>query len=158
MAAMQWEAGSLNGVIWKRVIIPAIACLLLFCACAIVARGLTVIQMGDDAVRALGANPQRTRVLAILLSVLLVAAATAIAGPVAFVAMAAPHASRMMAGTDRPGLIVSGMTGAVTVLAADVIGRLMLPVGEVPVGLITGVVGGIYLVVLLARTWRKGEV
>lgn len=155
--AAQWEAGSIDGVLWPRVLGPAIACLVLLALCPVVARGLQVVGLGDDAALALGGDPRRTRVASIVLSVLLVAAATAVAGPLAFVAMAAPHATRLLAGTDRPGLVLSGLGGAAVVVTADVLGRTVLPGGQVPVGLVTGVVGGVYLVVLLARTWKRGE-
>ena len=86
-----------------------------------------------------------------LLGVILVAAATATAGPVSFVALAAPQVAWRLVGRGRPALICTALMGAVLVLAADLASQ-HLPWGlAMPVGLVTGLLGGVYLLVLLTR-------
>ncbi len=89
-----------------------------------------------------------------LLAVVLSAAATAAAGPVAFVALMVPQIGLRLAGTAGPPLAVSGLTGAVLVLAADLTARTALPV-ELPVGILTAAVGAPYLLFLLVRQNRR---
>ena len=87
-------------------------------------------------------------------AMVLVSTATAVAGPVAFVALAAPHVARRVCGHGGVGLASSAVVGALLVLASDVVAQRLLAPHEMPVGVVTGVVGGIYLLVLLVREVR----
>ncbi|WP_306369838.1 iron chelate uptake ABC transporter family permease subunit [Nocardiopsis sp. CC223A] len=117
---------------------------------------VAVNEMGDELSDALGASAARTRTLAIGLSVVLSAAAVAVAGPIAFVALTAPQISRRLTGATGPHLVLSAITGALLLAAAD-LGVQQSPVGDgLPVGLFTMALGGVYLGHLLIREWRKG--
>jgi iron complex transport system permease protein len=100
---------------------------------------------------------ERTRLLAIVVGVALVAVATATAGPVAFVALAAPHIARRLAGTAGVPTVGAGLTGALLVLAADVVAQRVLAPTQLAVGVVTGALGGVYLIVLLASRWRRSR-
>ncbi|CNF95974.1 Ferric enterobactin ABC transporter%2C permease protein FepG [Mycobacterium tuberculosis] len=149
-----WLTGSLNGRDWDQAVPLAIALAVLVPAALLLARPLGMGELGDDAARALGAPVQRTRALLTAAGVGLVAAATAAAGPVPFVALAAPQLARRL--TRRPGaqLLRAALTGAALLAVSDLI-SLRLPVA-VPVGVVTGVLGGAYLAWLLSTTGRKG--
>ena len=84
-------------------------------------------------------------------------ASTAAAGPVAFIALGAPQIARRLAGTAGIPLVLSGLTGAVLLLLADLAARLVFSPTELPVGVITGAVGAPYLLLLLARANRAGK-
>ena len=117
---------------------------------------VAVNEMGDELSDALGASAARTRTLAIGLSVVLSAAAVAVAGPIAFVALTAPQISRRLTGAAGPHLALSAVTGALLLAAADLAVQ-QSPVGDgLPVGLFTMALGGAYLGHLLIREWRKG--
>ncbi|TDC74381.1 iron chelate uptake ABC transporter family permease subunit [Actinomadura sp. 7K507] len=149
-----WLTGSLNGRDWDQAVPLGIALAVLVPAALLLARPLGMGELGDDAAQALGVAVQRTRVLLTIAGVGLVAAATAACGPVPFVALAAPQLARRL--TRRPGaqLLPAALTGAALLSASDLI-SLHLPVA-MPVGVVTGVLGGAYLAWLLSTTARKG--
>ncbi|MEU8309198.1 iron chelate uptake ABC transporter family permease subunit [Actinomadura sp. NPDC048955] len=148
-----WLTGSLNGRDWSQAVPLALALAVLVPAALLPARSLGMGELGDDAARALGVPVQRTRALLTVAGVGLVAAATAAAGPVPFVALAAPQLARRL--TRRPGaqLLPAALTGAALLASADLV-ALHLPVA-VPVGVVTGVLGGVYLAWLLSVPGRR---
>ncbi|URN03663.1 iron chelate uptake ABC transporter family permease subunit [Actinomadura madurae] len=148
-----WLTGSLNGRDWDQAVPLGLALAVLVPAALVLARSLGMGELGDDAAQALGVPVQRTRALLMIVGVGLVAAATAAAGPVPFVALAAPQLARRM--TRRPGaqLLPAALTGAALLAVSDLI-SLRLPTA-VPVGVVTGVLGGVYLAWLLAAAGRR---
>lgn len=154
-AAMRWLTGSLNGATWERVIPLAAVSILFGVAMATYERNLGVLRLGDDSAAALGLGVNRSRLLFMLGSVVLLAFATAAAGPIAFVAfMAGPIAVRLV-GSGGSLLVPSGLVGALLVLVADLVGQFAFD-HRYPVGVVTGVLGAPYLVILLVRSNRSG--
>lgn len=154
--ATVWLTGSLNGRGWEHVRPVAVSLAVLVPVLLWLARPLRVMQLGDDAARGLGVPVERTRVGLVVVGVALAAVATASAGPVAFVAfVAAPIARRL---TRSPLTIIpAALTGALLVVASDLVGRRIFAPTELPVGVITGLVGAPYLLWLLARSNRIGR-
>lgn len=153
-AATQWLVGSLSGVSWASVW-PMVVVLALVTPLALAeSAALGITQLGDDFSTGLGVSLQRHRLVVIGLAVVLTAAAVSAAGPVEFVAFVAPQLARRLAGTPRPPLLASALAGAVVVLAADTVARVALP-GELPVGILTVIVGAPYLIWLLTRRTHK---
>jgi iron complex transport system permease protein len=152
--ATVWITGSLNGRGWEHVLPLVVVVPVVLVLVAVAAPRVAVLQLGTDTARALGLRLQASLAGVVLLAVLLAAVATAAAGPVAFVALMAPQIGLRLAGTPGPPLAVSGLTGAVLVLAADVAARTALPV-ELPVGVVTAAVGAPYLLFLLVRQNRR---
>lgn len=146
-----WRAGSLYARGWEHVLTVAIACVLLIPLVLLLARRATLMEMGDDIARQLGVRTERTRLLLVLAAVLLAAAATAACGPIAFVALAAPQLVVRL--TKSPGMPVIGaaMMGSVLLVAADVVSQLLPVQATLPIGRVTGVIGGVYLIWLLTR-------
>lgn len=150
-----WLTGSLNGRGWDHVVPLAVALAVLVPLTLLLARPLRTLQLGDDTARGLGQPVERTRALLVLAGVALAAVATAAAGPVAFVAfVAAPLARRLVRAPLT--LVPAGLVGALLVLVSDVVGRRLFAPTELPVGIITGLVGAPYLIWLLARAHRIG--
>lgn len=149
-AALTWMTGSLGQSSWQLVQVLGPVLLVLLPLAAILARGLDLLQLGDDRAASLGRRPEVVRGGAVLLGVLLASAATAAAGPVAFVAFAAAPIARRLLGDGTPGLAASGLVGVVLVTASDVVAQHLLPV-DVPVGIVTGALGAPVLIWLLAR-------
>ena len=122
------------------------------------ARLLDALALGDDLARGLGRHAARDRLVVGLACVLLAGAATALAGPIAFVGLLVPHAVRALVGPEhRLVLPLSLAYGAVLVTAADTVGRVVLPPTEVQVGIMTALVGGPFFL-LLVRRGRLGPV
>ncbi|HWJ10745.1 MAG TPA: iron chelate uptake ABC transporter family permease subunit [Nocardioides sp.] len=123
-----------------------------------VAREQRALALGDEHAQGLGLGPTRSRVVALLIGVGLVALATAVAGPVAFVALISPAIARRLVDDGGPALAASAVVGATLTMSADVIGQYALPGGiTAPVGIVTGLVGAPYLLWLLARSERKAS-
>ncbi|WP_255572706.1 FecCD family ABC transporter permease [Leucobacter tenebrionis] len=154
--AMQWLTGSLTGAGWEQLLPLAIASGVLVPVLLVGSRSLELLRFGSDAATALGVSVGRTRLVLIVAAVALLAFATAASGPVMFVAfMAGPIAARL-AGPGSSILLPAGLTGALLVLLADLVGQNLL--GErYPVGVVTGVLGAPYLILLLIRMNRTGH-
>ncbi|WP_229069128.1 iron chelate uptake ABC transporter family permease subunit [Actinoplanes sp. DH11] len=154
-AAMRWLNGSLNGSTWDETLPVVIALVVLAPILLSQARDLSMLQLGDDTAAALGTRLERTRLIAIVAAVGLIAFATSATGPIAFVAfLAGPIAARLVGPGGSP-LIPSALVGALLVLLADFLGQYAFDV-RFPVGVITGVLGAPYLIYLLVRTNRAG--
>jgi iron complex transport system permease protein len=154
--AMIWLTGSLNGRSWDHVRPLALAMLALVPAVLLLAPSLRILQLGDDTARGLGVPVERARAALFILAVALAAVGTAAAGPVAFVAFGAAPIARRLARTPL-ALVPSALTGALLLLLADLVARRLFSPSELPVGVVTGVLGAPYLLWLLARSNRVGR-
>lgn len=119
---------------------------------ALLARPLNALALGEDTARGLGANPALTRLGGMIAVGLLSAVATAACGPIAFVGLMIPHAVRLLAGQDERWVLpLSALLGPVLLLGCDVLGRLLGGTGEIQVGVMTDIVGGLAFVVVVRR-------
>jgi iron complex transport system permease protein len=148
--AAHWMIGSVNGRGWEHVWPVAAALALLVPAALALARPMALLEMGDDAARALGVRAERTRLALVFVGVGLTAVATASTGPVAFVALAAPQIARRLTRSAEPGLIPAAVMGALLLAASDLAAQRLLSV-DLPVGIVTAGLGGAYLAWLLTR-------
>ncbi|MET0132677.1 MAG: iron chelate uptake ABC transporter family permease subunit [Kibdelosporangium sp.] len=113
---------------------------------------LNALALGDELGGALGVRIAPTRVLTGVAVLLLAGSATAAAGPIAFVGLAAPHLARVLTGADQRWLMpYSAVVGAIVILLSDMLGRVVLPSGELRVAIMTAIVGAPFLVVLIRR-------
>lgn len=149
-----WGAGSLNGTSWEQAGLSLVAIAPLFAAAVGLARPLGQMELGDDAARALGVRVEPARLGLIVVGVALIAAVTAVAGPIAFVALAAPQIGKRLARTAGVTLLPAAFVGALLLCAADLAAQRLLP-QALPVGLVTVVVGGLYLIWLLVGEARR---
>nr|WP_237730018.1 iron-enterobactin ABC transporter permease [Lelliottia aquatilis] len=155
LSAGLWNAGSLNGLTWAKTL-PATPIIALMMVCSwLLVRKMRLLEMGDDSACALGVSVERSRLTLMLVAVVLTAASTAIAGPISFIALVAPHIARRISGTARWGLTQSALCGALLLLAADLCAQQLFMPYQLPVGVVTVSLGGIYLIVLLVQESRK---
>jgi iron complex transport system permease protein len=156
--AVSWLAGSLTGVGWTDVRLVVLPTLLVVPASLVAARQLDVLLLGERRARALGMRVETMRFGLSALAILATAAAVAVAGLVGFVGLVVPHAVRTAVGSDYRRLLVGCLfAGPALVVVADVVARLGLGGVQVPVGVVTGLVGGPYFLVLLRRTESFNE-
>ncbi|WP_031524759.1 iron-enterobactin ABC transporter permease [Siccibacter colletis] len=155
LSAGLWNAGSLNGLTWSKTLPAAPIIVAMFIAAGLLVRRMRLLEMGDDTACALGVPVERSRLLLMLTAVLLTAAATALAGPISFIALVAPHIVRRLSGTTRLGLTQSALCGATLLLVADLCAQRLFMPYQLPVGVITVSIGGIYLIALLIQESRK---
>ncbi|WP_125099570.1 FecCD family ABC transporter permease [Leucobacter chromiireducens] len=154
IVAAVWGAGSLNGTTWQQAGAGSVLILVLLGIALLLARPLRQLELGDDAAQALGVHVTRTRLLLMLVSVALIAVVTAAAGPIAFVALAAPQLARRVARSPGVSIPVSALMGAALLAASDFAALTAFP-AMLPVGTVTVVFGGAYLLWLLVREARR---
>nr|WP_310728433.1 iron chelate uptake ABC transporter family permease subunit [Streptomyces sp. N2A] len=156
--ATTWMTGSLNGRDWDQVGPVAAVCAVLIPLVLLYGRPLRMLEMGDDAAYALGVRVDRVRIVVLLAAVVLVAAATAAAGPISFVALTAPQLARRLTRSPGPNLLPAALMGAALLVAADWASQRLFGADQLPVGVLTGVLGGGYLLWLLAVERKAGRV
>jgi iron complex transport system permease protein len=155
--AAVWITGSLNGRSWDDLRPMAWALIVLLPVAAGLARQLRLLELGDDAARGLGARVERARGALLLTGVGLAAIATAATGPIAFVALVSPQIARRLVGPGSVGLLPAAACGALLLTASDLVGRRAFAPTELPVGIVTAVLGAPYLLLLLAQANRIGS-
>ncbi|MCL8012199.1 iron chelate uptake ABC transporter family permease subunit [Streptomyces sp. AS02] len=156
--AVVWMTGSLSGRDWDQVTPLAALCVILVPLVLGNARALRMMEMGDDVSYALGVRVERVRMLLMLAAVLLTAAATAAAGPVSFVALTAPQLARRLTRSPGPNLLPSLCMGAALLVTADWVSQRVFGADQMPVGVVTGVLGGVYLLWLLVTERKAGRI
>nr|WP_205615335.1 iron chelate uptake ABC transporter family permease subunit [Streptomyces harenosi] len=156
--AVVWMTGSLNGRGWDQVWPLLALCAVLVPLVLLNARGLRMMEMGDDISYALGVRVERVRMLLLVAAVLLTASATAAAGPVSFVALTAPQLARRLTRSPGPNLLPSVCMGAALLVTADWASQRAFGADQLPVGVVTGVLGGAYLLWLLVTERKKGRI
>ncbi|GAB7184379.1 iron chelate uptake ABC transporter family permease subunit [Kitasatospora sp. Ki12] len=157
--AMLWLTGSLDGRGWRDAVplLVALAVLgpLVLLGCG---RALRTLELGDDTAAALGVRVEPLRLGLLAVAVLLASLAAAAAGPVSFVALTAPQLAKRLTRAPGPNLLTSTLTGAALLVTADWAGQRLVADHQLPVGVVTGVLGGGYLVWLLAAERRAGRI
>ena len=156
--AVVWMTGSLNGRDWAQVWPLLALCAVLVPLVLANGRALRLMEMGDDISYALGVRVERVRMLLMVAAVLLTAAATAAAGPVSFVALTAPQLARRLTRSPGPNLLPSLCMGAALLVAADWVSQRAFGADQLPVGVVTGVLGGVYLLWLLVTERKAGRI
>lgn len=148
-----WQIGGVGGASYDtiRLVTPFLVAGLLISLLS--ARGLNSLALGDDVAAGLGERVALTRGLAALGAVMLCGAATAVAGPIAFVGLLVPHAVRLLAGVDHRWLLpFSAVGGAALLTAADVVGRIVARPSEIDVGIITALIGAPFFIHVVRRS------
>ncbi|MEK0316612.1 FecCD family ABC transporter permease [Cohnella sp. 56] len=155
-AAVRWLTGSLNGSTLQQ--LPPLVITVLLCVpvAIIFGRHLGILELGEQAASSLGVSTDRTRIVLIVSSVFMIAIATATTGPIAFVSFLAGPIAKRLVGVGFSNVIPAGLVGVNLVLASDLIGQFAFAY-RFPVGIITGLLGAPYLIFLLIRMNRKGE-
>jgi iron complex transport system permease protein len=151
--AATWMVGSLGGRGWSDAGTAAAGVLVLLPVVLAHARRLALLEMGDDAAAALGVAPERTRLVLLAAGTGLTAMSVAAAGPIPFVSLAAPQLARRLTRSGGPNVLPAAWMGALLAVGADWTAQ-RLP-GIVPVGVVTGVTGGLYLAWLLLLQRRS---
>ncbi|ALJ21575.1 ABC transporter permease [Microbacterium sp. No. 7] len=152
-----WMVGSVAGrgyeVLLPVGLLAAVGLVLAFA----LARPLDAAMLGEDLSRSLGGSPNRVWALAGVAVIVLAGSATAAAGPIAFLGLAAPHLARLVAGVDHRWVLpYSGLLAALLIVVADTLGRVIPPKGEVSVGIMVALLGGPFFVYLV-RTRRLAQ-
>jgi iron complex transport system permease protein len=157
MAARQqivfWQLGSLNGSRWPQAAVAAPLVLTGVLGSMLLARRLDLLALGENAARHLGVDVEALRLTAIVLVTLAVAAAVSFSGVIGFVGLVVPHVIRMTLGPAHRALLpASALGGALVLTLADLIARTAVRYADLPIGMLTALVGGPFFCWLLTRT------
>jgi iron complex transport system permease protein len=151
-----WMSGSLAGAKWGYLTLPLAALLVCMAVLMVNYRGLNLLLLGDDSAGALGVNVRRLQKLLVLVSSLMAGVTIAVSGTIGFVGLMVPHFTRLLVGGDhRRVLPISALLGGILVVWVDVAARLLLAPEELPVGILTAIIGGPLFILLLKRSSRE---
>ncbi|MFC8920281.1 FecCD family ABC transporter permease [Streptomyces sp. NPDC057116] len=157
LEAQAWLLGSLGNRGWVHANAIGLAVLVLLPLAFLLARRLSMVEMGDGIATALGVNVGRTRAALLVISVALAAFATAVTGPIWFIALAAPQLARGLTRSSGPALVPSALMGALLLALSDLLVQRLFAPALLPVGTATGTIGGLYLIWLLITESRKSR-
>ena len=153
MTASIWGSGSLSLVGWEETI-PAFIAFAILLPTMLLARSLRQLEIGDDAAKAHGVRIEPARLALLVTGVALTAIVTATSGPIAFIALAAPQVAKRLTKSAGIPIIPTALTGGLLLLSADFVAQHLLP-SQIPVGIVTVVIGGVYLIALLISEARE---
>ena len=155
--AKAWQYGSFNAISWGQVKPLALAAAVLLIQVVWLVRPASLLEMGDDAATGLGLRVGRVRGAMLGYGVMLVAICVATAGPIGFIALAAPQLARRLSRSAGMTLIASAAMGALLLGGADFLAQRLLSPFQIPVGLVSAALGGLYLVWLLMAPLGRAE-
>ena len=152
LGALKAITGTLGAARWTVVAPTCLAVGVTVVLILLASRHLRVLSLGEQVATILGSPTRRASAILILLGTVLVAVVTMAAGPIGFVALVAPHLARLLTGSPQSPLLVSGLTGSLLMVGADLLSQLVLE--SMPVSVVTNAVGGLYLMVALTVAAR----
>ena len=152
---MFWLLGSLSGVRWPDVYLAAPVALVGFAVSMFFARALDAFAFGVDAAAALGIAVNRVRVILLATTALMTAAMVSIVGSIGFVGLVIPHAARFLVGPSHGRLLpASAIIGAIFMVAADIVSRIIIPQQILPIGVVTALFGAPAFALILYKARR----
>lgn len=154
IAATFWNAGSLAGLDWVDIDTPVTLIVVLLAAVALIARPMHQLAFGDDLARSTGVAMRPVQLVLVAIGVMLTAIVTAVAGPIVFIALAAPQIGRRLVGAAGVPLLPAALTGALLLCGSDLVAQGIFAPVALPVGVVTTAVGGLYLLWLLFKEVR----
>ena len=150
-----WQLGSMNGSRWPEVGIVAVVGVVATAGTIVLARRYDLLSLGDRTASHLGVHVERLRILSIVLVALLTGVAVAFVGIISFVGLVIPHLVRMLIGpANRPLIVASFLGGGALLVYADVLARTLLPSADLPIGILTSLIGGPFFYWLIRRSRR----
>ncbi|MGI2327879.1 iron ABC transporter permease [Planococcus sp. YIM B11945] len=156
-----WGSGTLVQLNWEGVQFAAPVIIIMLLASLIIAKSMDVLSLGEDIASSLGQNVRLVKLAAWGVAIVLAAATVSVVGPIGFIGLMAPHIVRMMGIRGHLNIFLNSFVwGSVMMIGADVLGRLIQPGQEVPVGAMTALIGGpwlLYLAWKTAKSLKRGD-
>lgn len=151
-----WQLGSLGGSRWSEVVIVVVIATLGTAVAIVLGRRYDLLALGERNARHLGVNVEQLRIGSIVLVALLTGVAVAFVGIIAFVGLVVPHVIRMAIGpAHRPLIVASAVGGGALLVLSDLLARSIVPGSDLPIGLLTSLIGGPFFFFLLFRQRRR---
>jgi iron complex transport system permease protein len=153
---LSWLSGSLASAEWGDLGLPTLVLLVTTTGLVLMAPTLNAFLVGDETAASLGVDVGRARLMMFVVTSLLVGVAVAVSGAIGFIGLVVPHAVRMVVGSDyRWVLPISALAGGLLLVVVDTGARLILAPSEIPVGLLTAIIGAPFFLWLLRRSGRS---
>ena len=150
-----WLLGTLTGITWTQLAALAVVTILGLTVLFLLRWRMNILSLGDDEAQSLGIDPMKTKIILIITTTLMTAVVVSISGIIGWVGLVIPHAGRLLVGPDHKRLLpVTISLGAAYMLILDDFARALLP-GEIPIGVLTGLIG-VPILILLLRSRRTG--
>ena len=150
--ALFWTVGSLGGAKWSVILLPSIVLLIVLVVSIFMSKSLDILLLGDDSAIILGINVKLIKSVILVLSTLLISTIVAVTGAIGFIGLVVPHICRTIAGSDHKKLILlSTLIGAIFLIISDILARSAFPPVEIPIGIITALVGGPFFLYLIYK-------
>lgn len=151
-SAFFWTVGSLGGAKWEVLLFPSVILFIVIATSIIMAKSLDILLLGDDSALVLGINIKLIKCIILILATLLISSLVSITGAIGFIGLIVPHIARTLVGSDHKKLIIlSGLIGAIFLIVSDIIARSLFPPIEIPIGIITSLVGGPFFLYLISK-------
>ncbi|WP_252235196.1 iron ABC transporter permease [Clostridium sp. ZS1] len=151
-SALFWTVGSLGGAKWEVLLFPFIILVVVMIGALVMSKSLDILLLGDDSAIILGINIKLIKSIILILATLLTSALVSITGAIGFIGLVVPHICRSITGSDHKKLIaLSSLIGAIFLIASDIIARGLFPPIEIPIGIITSLVGGPFFLYLISK-------
>jgi iron complex transport system permease protein len=152
-----WSMGGLGAANWTTAVLAVLCIVAAGAGLSRMARALDLFQLGERAAFHAGLDVERAKLAAAAWSALAVGAGTAVAGPIGFIGLVAPHVARLLVGpAHRLVAPAAALAGAALILGADLAVRTAVPPAEPPIGLATSLIGGPFFLWLLLRRMKEG--
>lgn len=153
-----WNLGTFTTADWRGVTLVGVCFIVCFAWSLRSGKALNALMLGEDEAALLGIDPEKLIFRLLLVNTVMVAAATAMVGVIAFVGLVVPHVLRMLRSSDYTFLLpASALLGALSMEVVDIVARVVIPPAELPVGIITAVVGAPVFLWILLRDQRQGS-
>jgi len=147
-----WNLGTLSGANWHSVIIIGISTVMCIAVALKYSKHLNALMIGEEEAGYLGINIKRLKLIVLLINVIMVAVATAFVGVISFIGLIVPHLLRILHGSDNRSLIRNGvLMGGILLSSADLTARMLLKPAELPIGIVTSVIGVPVFIILLRK-------
>lgn len=150
--ALFWTVGSLGSAKWSVLLLPSIILLIVLVVSIFMSKSLDILLLGDDSAIILGINVKFIKSIILILSTLLISTIVAVTGAIGFIGLVVPHICRTIAGSDHKKIILlSTLIGAIFLIISDILARSLFPPIEIPIGIITALVGGPFFLYLICK-------
>ncbi|MGO2050606.1 MAG: FecCD family ABC transporter permease, partial [Microbacterium sp.] len=151
-----WQLGSLNGSRWDEVFIVAVVGLAAIAVALLLAPQYDLLSLGDRTAAHLGIKVERLRIVSVVIVALMTGVGVAFVGIIAFVGLVVPHLVRMLLGPSHRWLLtVSVLGGAALLVWADLLARTLVVASDLPIGMLTSLIGGPFFYWLIRRSRRQ---
>ena len=151
-SALFWTVGSLGGAKWGVLGFPMVILIVVIVISMVMSKSLDILLLGDESAIVLGINIKLIKAVILILATLLTSALVSITGAIGFIGLIVPHIARTISGSDHKKLItLSSLIGAIFLILSDIIARGLVPPIEIPIGIITSLIGGPFFLYLISK-------